>query len=443
MKKVLILAYDFPPYVSVGGLRPFNWMKYLNDFDVHPILITRQWNNKNGNVLDYISASETNQTIVEKTEQYTLHKTPYFPNLSNRLFLKYGESKFRIFRKLISVNYQFFQYVFPIGPQIELYKEARKYLKNNKVDAIIATGEPFSLFKYASKLSDEFGIPWVADYRDPWSQSFTYENKKFMRFWNRYFEKKYVKNARLITTVDDLFKSKITKLFPNKELSILTNGYDPESMKLVENVAQQNTTFNISFVGTIYNWHPVRSLLTAYSKFVEGQKAPKAKLIFYGINNEDFITSIVANELPNLKAHVEIVPKLQNKTLLEELAKNNACLLFNYYSFTGTKIYDYLGIRRKIIFCYSNDAEAKELKQKYFFNQDPSFENITPQIDIIKETNSGVIVENSDHLLTVLNEMYQEFLNTGKIACDSLDVDRFSRKRQVEKLAKIVSSFKV
>jgi len=88
-------------------------------------------------------------------------------------------------------------------------------------------------------------------------------------------------------------------------------------------------------------------------------------------------------------------------------------------------------------------VKAKELKQKYFFNQDPSFENITPQSDIIKETNSGVIVENSDHLLTVLNEMYQEFLNTGKIACDSLDVDRFSRKRQVEKLAKIVSSFKV
>jgi hypothetical protein len=25
MKKLLILAYDFPPYVSVGGMRPYNW----------------------------------------------------------------------------------------------------------------------------------------------------------------------------------------------------------------------------------------------------------------------------------------------------------------------------------------------------------------------------------------------------------------------------------
>jgi len=28
-KKVLILAYDFPPYVSVGGMRPYNWYRYL------------------------------------------------------------------------------------------------------------------------------------------------------------------------------------------------------------------------------------------------------------------------------------------------------------------------------------------------------------------------------------------------------------------------------
>ncbi len=32
MKKVLILAYDFPPYVSVGGLRPYSWYKYFKEF---------------------------------------------------------------------------------------------------------------------------------------------------------------------------------------------------------------------------------------------------------------------------------------------------------------------------------------------------------------------------------------------------------------------------
>ena len=42
MKKVLILAYDFPPYVSAGGLRPYNWYLYLKEFGVEPVVITRQ-----------------------------------------------------------------------------------------------------------------------------------------------------------------------------------------------------------------------------------------------------------------------------------------------------------------------------------------------------------------------------------------------------------------
>ena len=41
--------------------------------------------------------------------------------------------------------------------------------------------------------------------------------------------------------------------------------------------------------------------------------------------------------------------------LLEKLAVNNIFLLFNYYSYMGTKIYDYLGLKRLILLCYDND----------------------------------------------------------------------------------------
>ena len=39
MIKVLILAYDFPPYVSVRGLRPFSWHKYFREFGIDDIRI--------------------------------------------------------------------------------------------------------------------------------------------------------------------------------------------------------------------------------------------------------------------------------------------------------------------------------------------------------------------------------------------------------------------
>ena len=60
-KRVLILAYDFPPYVSVGGLRPYAWYKYLRECGVYPVVITRQWANRYGNALDYIAAGESDE----------------------------------------------------------------------------------------------------------------------------------------------------------------------------------------------------------------------------------------------------------------------------------------------------------------------------------------------------------------------------------------------
>ena len=57
---------------------------------------------------------------------------------------------------------------------------------------------------------------------------------------------------------------------------------------------------------------------------------------------------------------------MENLKLAKELAKQNVCLLFNDYSILGTKIFDYLAVRRKIIFCYDDDKAAAELKDKYF-----------------------------------------------------------------------------
>ena len=169
MKKLLILAYDFPPYVSVGGLRPYSWYKHLKEFGIYPVVVTRQWDNKFGNYLDYVAPTKTNKTEVEKTEYGTIIRTPYKPNLANKILLKYGGNKFRLIRKSISAFYELTQWFFYVGPKKQLLKEADNYLKNNKVDAIIATGDPFILFKYASKLSAKYNIPWIADYRDAWS----------------------------------------------------------------------------------------------------------------------------------------------------------------------------------------------------------------------------------------------------------------------------------
>src|SRR5688500_6604075 len=133
MVKVLILAYDYPPYVSVGALRPYSWFKYLPEFGGFPIVVTRQWSNTYGSHLDYIAPSDSAHTVFEESEKGSIIRTPYIPNASNKLMLKYGDSKFRSLRKIISGFYEFGQFLFPIGPKANLYFEADRYLSENKV----------------------------------------------------------------------------------------------------------------------------------------------------------------------------------------------------------------------------------------------------------------------------------------------------------------------
>lgn len=440
MKKLLILAYDFPPYVSVGGLRPYNWYRYLKEYGVEPIVVTRQWANKHGNHLDYVSAGSSDHVVVEKSEFGTILRTPYKPNLSNRLLLKHGEHKFRLPRKVVSGFYEFAQFLYPVGPKSEIYAAARAYLKENKVDAIIASGDPFILFSYASQLSKEFGIPWIADYRDPWSHNQEYAKSTVQKAWNRIFEKRTVQTASHISTVSSFVHTKINSLVPNKHFSILPNGYDPEVIDRIAKFEQQHEELQIAFVGTIYNWHPLESFLKTVAAFIQANPDAKIKLNFYGTNATETIQYLVQEAFPLLKEHVYISAKMPNLELLEKLTQNNVMLLFNYYSYMGTKIFDYLGIRRKMILCYANDPEANELKAKYYSIDESGTDSKQLQANLIAETNSGIIIQDAKHLLQVLQELYAEFEETGYIACNSVGVEKYSRKIQVEKLAQIIKT---
>ena len=438
MKKVLILAYDFPPYVSVGGLRPYNWLRHFKEFDIEPTVITRQWGNTYGNSFDYIAKGISNDLITESNELGTVLRTPYHPNLSNRLLLKYGEKRFIFVRKAISGFYEFGQFIFPIGPKAQLYKAAKNYLKTNKVDLILATGDPFVLFSYASKLSKKFDTPWIADYRDPWSQSFSAKKGFFQRKFDLFFEKRVVTTAIQINTVDQLFKLKLNQLFPLKTIDIYPNGFDEREMKKVESVQQDSACLTFSFIGTMYLWHPIKELLKDYSLFAKKYPEKDFRIKFYGINNAEEIIQLVHSQFKELSPKIKLIAKLPNGELLEQLAKDNVLLLFNYYQFTGTKIYDYIGLKRKILLCYEKSQEAEVLKNQYYFHSIET--DITPQIDIINQTNSGVIVRDSEHLMEVLEELYAEFQETGQIACNSIGVENYSRKIQVEKLAELIKS---
>jgi len=364
----------------------------------------------------------------------TVIRCPYRPNLSNRLLLKHGTNKFRFLRKTISAWYEIMQFYARTGPKLPIYLEAYNYIKNNKVDIILATGEPFVLFHYAKKLGQQFNLPWVADYRDPWSPNLR-KSPWIYHWFQRSIERRTVNNAQGISTVSPFVAHQIQSVGIFPEIAIIPNGFDHEAMDQVRQVTQNASTFSIPFVGTLYDWHPWKRVLATLNQWKEMNPERAFFLSFYGTNRNEEIMNEVRATFPRLEEYVKVYAKLPNKDLLQQLASYNALLLFNYYAFMGTKIYDYLGLKRLILFCFTHDPEANALKQQHYPLEVGADFSETLQEDVLRETNAGIILKDADHLLETLTTLFEEHAASGAIKCDSIHVEQYARSFQTKKMA--------
>jgi hypothetical protein len=438
MKNLLILAYDFPPYVSVGGLRPYSWYKYLKDFDINPIVITRHWSNDHGNDLDYIAPSKIKEITIENTEFGTIIRAPFNPNYSNILLLKYGAHRFRIIRKIITAFYELTQFLFLTGSKACVYKAAQSYLNNHKVDAIIATGEPFVLFKYASMLSKKSKIPWIADYRDNWSMSADRSKNKFLLLWNKFFEKRILKSATEVTTVSEFVSYQIKKILPQNKISIIYNGYD--SSIHPKNHIKNDYILNIAFAGSVTKYYKIDDFMVVLNDFIQQHPSQQIRLHLIGLSKKENLKCVIS-KYPIVEKNSVEISKLPNEKYIDYLSSMDALLLFNDYYAIGTKLFDYLLVKKKILFCFEDDLLKSNLKQ--FYDVDTTdlttFENNHVQADIIRDTNSGIVVADKAQLYNVLVDFCNEIKEKGKIECHSVKTEQYSRKIQAKKLAEIVN----
>lgn len=439
--RVLILAYDFPPLVRVGVLRPYSWFRYFPEFGIEPVVVTRQWENRYGDDRDYVAASASGDLVVERNERGTILRTPYRPNWSQRLLLRHGPARYRLLRKAITAWYEAGQYYAVIGPKKELYRAARGYLRENGVDAILATGEPFVLFNYATKLSAEFRAPWIADFRDPWSQDSEGALRRVSRAWVVRLERRCTQSASALTTVSESFRDAISPLHAGQTIHIIRNGYDPEAISRAAGVEQESERLTVAFVGSLYAWDPIRSFFAVCDR-VARRSGRELELRFIGLNVRPTVESMLAAEFPDLSRRVRFLDRLPNDRAAVELARANVFLMFNNYATVGTKIYDYMAVKRRVLLCYSDDTQAMQLKERHYNLQEFSGQDDRPVERLIEATTAGAVIRDEKHLEAVLHDLLDEFARNGRIACRSVGTERFSRREQARRLAAILRELK-
>ena len=116
--------------------------------------------------------------------------------------------------------------VFWVKPSVQFLSQL---LKEGQFQAIITTGPPHSLHLIGQQLKQKYGIPWLADFRDPWSQwEFldTLPMLPFIRRRHEALERKVLQQADVVVTISPTFQRDLERL-SGRKIDLITNGYDP------------------------------------------------------------------------------------------------------------------------------------------------------------------------------------------------------------------------
>jgi glycosyltransferase involved in cell wall biosynthesis len=423
MKKVLILTYFFPPANFAGCYRIGSWARHLNKYGVYPVVVTRSWNEHQTEISDPL---QENSFKHEKHDGFEVYRLPYHRNLRDRLHAKYGDAKFKLLRKFLTVMELLLQGSFDaIIPYHNLRDFAEELiLKEKDFSALIVSGRPFQLFKFANSIHRKTGIPWLADYRDEWnthqwivSESF---RSRMISNIERRSEKKWISNARMFTTCSENWVKNISA-FTGKTGEVLLNGYDEEIVRQDDTIHQE---FTIVHNGTMYTSQPLELFTEAYKRFISDHPGVKVQFLMPGVIIDEDTPARIRKALSGFEQYYSMSPRIPKKDLVDILVKADVFLMIGTRGAKGhhsSKIFEYIGFRKPILLVPSDHDVMQAL---------------------LDETKSGIYLNSEEELYNWLVKAYEVFLSGKKqpYAGDEAVVKNFSRESQAGKLAAILKA---
>jgi len=308
MKKVLLICYYFPP-LGLGGIgRPLNLFKKLPDHGWDCDILT------------------------VKSVAYRAYEPELLEGLDvKRIFRSGSRDPQRLLYLLgvrqvtagsISKTRKVSGRFFPdskagwVNPAVRL---GRVLCENRNYDCIISTSPPISSHLVGSKLSAEFDIPWVADFRD---------------FWTTYRVEEVFRNQQLVARgqqlLDQIRRESIAITVVNASISdyltsgnLITNGYDSDLAEFWKKTPCDKL-FTIGLLGHQLDTHEIEPLLRLLSGLKEccPNELGKLRILQVGQVDPQWFQQLFTDR--GLDICIECYGRQPRKRTIELLAESHA-----------------------------------------------------------------------------------------------------------------------
>lgn len=372
-KRVLIISYYWPPSGGIAVLRCLKWAKYLREYGWEPIVFTA----KDAHYPNIDPSNEKDipegMTVLKGKifEPYSLYKRltgqPKDANVNNVFYVQDNQPGWT-HRFSVWVRSNFF---IPDARKLWIRPSVRfllNYLKENPVDAILSDGPPHSNTRIATLLKQKTGIPWLADFQDPWTQVDYYQMLSLMPWADRkhrQMEQEAFQAADKITIVSPSWKKELESIGA-KNVSVIPWGYDPEDFKGIKPAEVPGFTFmHLGIMGQDRNPATFFRVLRAISEDDKDFKRD-LRMEFYG--QVDFSVQ-KAYSAEGLSDQVELPGAVPREKALQLTAGSPVLLLLlnkqhNAKGRIPGKLFEYLAARRPILVLGPPDSDVARIVQE-------------------------------------------------------------------------------
>jgi glycosyltransferase involved in cell wall biosynthesis len=401
IKKLLIITYYWPPCGGPGALRPVKFAKYLPQFHIDPIVLTRK------NIAYHSFDEELEQQVknvrVIKTESFDPARILY------RLGMKiYRPQQWHMSIKQ-TINF----------PDNKLGWAPFAFISgiNIEFDSVFVTAPPFSSFITGYYLAKRTGKPLILDFRDAWLEYpfIPYRDKtkrKFVSHW----EEKITQFASIIVVVNENIKNSLIKKYPHisKKIYVIPNGYDPDDFV----ATQKPEMFTISYLGTIREERNPEKFLQSVNELILKKRFSEKDIKI------KFIGHIEGHYLAKIKKYnfVKVFGHLPYHDAIKEFSSSHLGIMIT----TGSKYFfpsrqnEYLASGLPIIVC--GKSEGIRLLEKAFKKGYPGW------------------IFDYDDIKGIENKIFKIFQHyeKGKIIKGATPYKEYTRENLTKKLAEII-----
>ena len=425
MKRVLVIAYYWPPSGGSGVQRWVKFVKYLPAEGWEPVV----WAPLNA---DYPSLDPSFEAEVPAGvevlrgpiwEPYAAYRKLTGAKSTQVTEISSGPKTWKQ-RLSLWIRANLFIPDPRVGWVKPSVKALKKYLSEHPVDVIVTTGPPHSVHLIGQQLHKALGIPWIPDFRDPWSKMYYLKHlpmtggtwRKLLRM-----EKSVLDSCNTVLACTPLMQEDFQAM-TGTPVAMITNGFDQEDFSGPSPAPDGH--FNLVHTGLfaadgnpLTLWSVLGQMAAADPAFRE-----QFRLRLVGRVDREILDAIAreglfGNVVPLGPCnHADAVREQRAATLLLLPLRNDP----QYKPILPGKLFEYLAARRPVLGIGQPDGAMAR---------------------VLASSQAGITAgwEDASSMRTFLEQAWQQHL-AGGVPATQGDIGRYSRRATAHELAQLLET---